>query len=48
VLGWIWELAPTAFAFLVVWGLIALAVLAGLRLRESVRRPARRRRVSAS
>ena len=48
VLGWIWELAPTALAFLVVWGLIALAVLAGLRLRGSVQRPARRRRVSAS
>ncbi len=45
--GWIWELAPTAFVLVFAWGLVALAVLAGLHLRESVQGPARRRRARA-
>ena len=45
MLGWIWELAPTAFVLVFVWALVALAVLAGLRLRDAVG-PAPRRRPS--
>ena len=45
--GWIAELAPTAFAFLVVWGLVALAVVLASHLWAAVARPQRRRRARA-
>jgi hypothetical protein len=47
MLAWIWELAPTAFVFLVVWGLIALAVVLASNLWAAVARPQRRRRARA-
>jgi len=48
MLGWIMELVPTALAFLVIWGVIALAVLLALRAWNAVSRPNRRRRMRAS
>jgi hypothetical protein len=47
VLGLIWDLAPTAFAFLVVWGLIALAAVLAAQVWKAVAHPQRRRRARA-
>jgi hypothetical protein len=48
VLGLIWDLAPTAFFFLIVWGLIALAVVLASQLWIAVARPQSRRRARPS